>query len=290
VNVIAIDIGGTATKAGIVNHDGTIEHFRRFKTEPPVDRFVERLDETISELLNVLPDAEGMGVSVAGFIDAAHATMTYNPNLPWLEDYPLRDSLHQKYGKPVTLEADSNAAALGEYHFGSGIGSARFLCISVGTGIGAGFMIDGKLLRFTEECIGDAGHIIVAPGDEKCSCGGVGCAEAVATASAILKLAGGKADSLEELAKDPNSEQYFQEAGDHLGILCGSLSSLFYPDRIVLGGGVVEASDAVVRTARRTWERHAADLVRKRAKVLPAKLGGKAPLAGAACALLKPGR
>ncbi len=288
MNVIAIDIGGTATKAGIVHDDGTIEHFRRFETEPPVDSFVERVHRTVDDLLKVSPDAEGIGVSVAGFIDAAHATMTYNPNLPWLENYPLRDSLHNKYRKPVTLEADSNAVALGEYHFGSGIGSARFLCIAVGTGIGAGFMVNGKLLRFTEETIGDAGHIIVAPGDEKCSCGGVGCAEAVATASAILRLAGGRVDSLEELAKDPNSERFFEEAGDHLGILCASLSSLFYPDRIVLGGGVIEASDVVVRTAGRTWERHAADLVRRRAKVLPAKLGGKAPLAGAACALLKP--
>jgi glucokinase len=288
VNVIAVDIGGTATKAGIVHDNGTIEQFRRFATEPPVGSFIERLDRTIVDLLQISPDAQGIGVSVAGFIDATHASMTYNPNLPWLVGYPLRESLRSKYGKVVTLEADSNAVALGEYHFGSGIGSARFLCIAVGTGIGAGFMIDGKLLRFTEECLGDAGHIIVAPGNEKCSCGGVGCAEAVATASAILKLAGGKADSLEELAKDPNSEQFFEEAGDHLGILCASLSSLFYPDRIALGGGVVEASDIVVRTARRTWERHAADLVRKRATVLPAKLAGKAPLAGAACALLKP--
>jgi glucokinase len=219
MNVIAIDIGGTATKAGIVNDDGTIENFRRFETEPPVDSFIERLNRTIDDLLKVSPDAEGIGISVAGFIDAAHSIMTYNPNLPWLEQYPLRDSLHSKYGKPVALEADSNAVALGEYYFGSGIGSPRFLCIAVGTGIGAGFMIDGKLLRFTEECIGDAGHIIVAPGDEKCSCGGVGCAEAVATASAILRLAGGQSGLARRTGQRPKLR----------AILPGSGRPLRYP-------------------------------------------------------------
>ena len=214
--------------------------------------------------------------------------MTYNPNLPWLENYPLRERLARNYKLPVTLDADSNAVALGEYHFGSGAGSKRFLCIAVGTGIGAGFMIDGELLRFTEQCLGDAGHVIVAPGNEKCSCGGLGCAEAVATAGAILRHAGCEANSLEELSKDPGSEQFFEQAGYYIGILCASLSSLFYPDRIVLGGGVIEASEAVVRAAKCTWERYAAAAVRQRAQVLAAKLGGKAPLAGAACALLRP--
>ena len=94
---------------------------------------------------------------MAGFINPAHDRLSYNPNLEWLVDFPLRDAMAEALGMETTLEVDSNASCLGEYRFGAGRGSQRFLCLVSGTGLGVGMVIDGALVRFMGECIGDAG-------------------------------------------------------------------------------------------------------------------------------------
>jgi predicted NBD/HSP70 family sugar kinase len=248
--IAAVDIGGTSTKFGLVDENGCVKALHRMRTKPPVERFLSELLGGVAELRRLEPLAAGIGVSVAGFVDPAHSMMIYNPNLPWLEGIPLRARLEEKFGLPVTLEIDSNAAALAEYRFGNGAGAQRFLSLTVGTGIGGGFLVDGRLVRFTQECIGD---VIVSPGGPRCSCGAWGCAEA--------------------MVRTP-------EVGAALGLLCASLGAIFFPDRIVLGGGVCAGSGEVIETARETFARSAGDAVRK-ASILPAKLGANAPLIGA---------
>jgi glucokinase len=277
MTAIGIDIGGTSTKLAIVDSNGTVEGFTRIPTEPPLDVFMNALAEQVGLLAS---GVEGIGVAVAGFIDPAHSMMTYNPNIPWLEGQPLRAELHRRCNLPVRLEVDSNAAALGEYRFGSGVGAKRLLCLTVGTGIGGGLVINGELQRFTEQCIGDVGHVIVQLDGRRCSCGGYGCAEAVAAAPAILEKAG--VTSL----KDVLDTALFREAGRNIGLLAASLGAIFFPDRIVIGGGVSSASSEVIAGAREEFERSAGTEVKRRARLIPTNLGARAPLVGAACSIL----
>jgi glucokinase len=280
MTAIAIDIGGTSTKLALVDSSGGLEGFVRIPTEPPLDLFIQALAEQIGLLVSGDRAVLGIGVAVAGFIDPAHSMMTYNPNIPWMEKQPLQAELHRRCHLPVRLEVDSNAAALGEYRFGSGVGAKRLLCLTVGTGIGGGLVVNGELLRFTEQCIGDVGHVIVQPGGRKCSCGGFGCAEAVAAAPAILEEAG------VTTLKDVSDPVLFREAGRNIGRLAASLGAIFFPDRIVVGGGVNSASPELIAGAREEFERTAGTEVKKRARLIPTNLGARAPLIGAACSIL----
>jgi glucokinase len=280
MTAIGIDIGGTSTKLAIVDSNGAVEGFIRIPTDPPLDAFMSALAEQVGLLASAERNVQGVGVSVAGFIDPARSMMTYNPNIPWLEKQHLRMEIYRRCRLPVQLEVDSNAAALGEYRFGSGLGSKRLLCLTVGTGIGGGFVANGELLRFTEQCIGDVGHVIVQPDGRRCSCGGLGCAEAVAAAPAILEKAGVSA------LKDVSDPALFREAGRNIGLLAASLGAIFFPDRIVIGGGVSSASSEVIAGAREEFERVAGTEVKRRARLIPTNLGARAPLIGAACSII----
>ena len=280
MKAVAVDVGGTSTKFALVDSTGSVESFARIPTEPPVHRFMDAVADQIDLLLLPSHDVQGIGISMAGFMDPAHSMMTYNPNISWLEKRPVQADLHRRFHLPVKLEVDSNAAALGEYRFGSGAGAKRLLCLTIGTGIGGGMVVGGELLRFTEECIGDVGHVIVQPGGRKCSCGGLGCAEALATAGAILERAGVSA------LKDVTDPALFRQVGRYLGLLAASLAAIFFPDRIVIGGGVSAASPELMAGAREEFERSAGVEVRKRARLIPTNLGARAPLIGAACSIL----
>jgi glucokinase len=280
MTAIGIDIGGSSTKLAIVDSNGALEGFSRIPTEPPLEAFIKNITEQVKLLVSVDRDVRGVGVAVAGFIDPAYSMMTYNPNIPWLEKQPLQSELQDRCRLAVRLEVDSNAAALGEFRFGSGVGAKRLLCLTVGTGIGGGFVANGELLRFTEQCIGDVGHVIVQPGGRRCSCGSFGCAEAVAAAPAILEKAGVSA------LKDVPDPALFREAGRYIGVLAASLGAIFFPDRIVVGGGVSSASPEVTAGAREEFERVAGLEVKKRARLIPTNLGARAPLIGAACSIL----
>ena len=278
MTVVAVDIGGTWTKLGLVDDTCALSKYRRVATEPPIDAFLGKLFSAVEELLTSVISPIGLGVSIAGFIDRSHSMMVYNPNLPWLERVPIRAALAAEFDVPVVLEIDSNAAALGEFRAGAGAGCRRFLCLTIGTGIGGGFIDNGQLVRLTHECIGDVGHIIVDPGGPACVCGGTGCAEAIAAAPALLTKAGRRATNLEHVPY-----ALFTEAGKSIGQLAASLAAVFYPDRIALGGGVCEASDKLFGSARESFESAAGDFVRHTTSLVPSRLGAHAPLIGAAC-------
>ena len=282
MTVCAVDIGGTFTKAGAVDLHGAVRRFSRIPTAGPWEAFLARVLDQIRAIRANDPGIASIGVSVAGFLNPAHSMMIYNPNLPWLESRPLQAALQDALQLPVHLEVDSNAAALGEYRFGDGAGVARFLCLTIGTGIGGGFLVDGQPVRFTGECLGDVGHIIVEPDGARCSCGGRGCAEAVASAPAILTACGLAGVTLEQLAALPQADALFQDAGAKIGLLAASLASIFFPDRIALGGGVPDASTSVLAAAREAFQTSCSDSARALATLVKAKLGSHASLIGAA--------
>ncbi len=291
--VAGIDIGGTTTKLALVGPDGKIEGLRTIPTAPGhAPEFVDRVAAAFHE---AGLRGDRVGVAVAGFVSDAHDAVAYNPNLPWLERFPLRTALEQELGLPVTIEADSNAAAVAEWRWGAGGGSSRFLCLAAGTGLGGGMLVGGKLLRYAYEGVGDVGHVIVAPGVALCSCGGKGCAEALVGANAIagrFRDAGGSATDLRDVieqafARNPLAIRLIEDAGRWLGLALSTLANILFPDRIAIAGGLSEAGDLLLEPCRAVFHENASAFASRCARIVKAELGWRATLAGAgACATL----
>jgi glucokinase len=226
---------------------------------------------------------------VAGFINPARDRLSYNPNMAWLEGFPLRAAVADALCTTVALEVDSNSSCLGEYRFGAGRGSRRFLCLVSGTGLGAGMAIDGALVRFMGECIGDAGHVVVAPDGPECPCGGRGCAEAMVSESEIVRNAqsGATLREVMENARQSNGRavEALATAGRALGVAMASLAQIFFPDCIALAGGLAEAGDLVLPHAEVAFRRSVNADARASVRVMKADLGWRATVIGAAAPL-----
>jgi glucokinase len=293
----AIDIGGTSTQIGIVADDGNIVMRDRVPTslggEP--DGIVEAIRLGLGPMLETATNSgyaiEGIGVSVAGFLTPDHSAMVHNPNLPRLREFPLRRALSESLGIECRLEVDSNASTVAEYQHGAGRGAQRLLGIIVGTGVGGGVIIEGRLLRFTGECSGDIGHVIVDPNGRMCSCGARGCLEAMVNTAALIDLAGGTAvreTVTSARAGDVRAREIIAEAGHWIGLGLASLSPIFSPDRIVVGGGIAAAGDALLEPARESYRKHARPEFADHTEVIGSPFDGWEGLVGAASLWLNP--
>jgi glucokinase len=305
-SILCADIGGTSTKAGVVNAAGELALLDSIPTRGPDARsFADALCELIDRVRRAAVPEErhvaGLAVAIAGFLDPDRGRMVYNSNIPWLEDFPLRDHLVQRFDMRVELEVDSNAACMAEYCFGSGRGSHRFLCLAAGTGLGVGMAIDGLPLRFAYECLGDIGHVIVQPNGPLCTCGGRGCAEILISAPVLAERYREKRGvdshvSLRDVISaarngDDLAICILREAGEWLGIAAASMANAFLPDRIAIAGGLSAAGDLVMQPAERAFYNSASEFARSRASLCQAALGPMATLTGAAWPFLaeKPG-
>ena len=277
--ILAIDIGGTNTKLALVNPKGEAGQVISLPTsnDAGADGFLEEIVIQARKLLDEIDgfSVAGVGVGVAGFVDPEHTKMVYNPNIEWLEGVPLKEYFAEKLNLPVYVEIDSNAAALAEAAFGGGKNSHRLLVLSVGTGLGGGMTIGGEILRISNECLGDIGHVIVEPDGLQCTAGCRGCAEAMVSVSALEKYA-------EEFgAEDENSILYnllkngeeiktpaiisaaqhgdlaakkaIVKIGKYLGIALASIVPIFTPDQISIAGGVSEAGQILFEATQASF-------------------------------------
>jgi glucokinase len=299
-SVLCVDIGGTSTKAGVVTSAGELAFVDSIPSRPDAESFFDGLskliERTISAAGTQTARLAGIGVAVAGFLDPEREYVVYNANLAWLEGFPLRSRL-ARFDMSVELEVDSNAAAMSEWRFGSGRGSQRFLCITSGTGLGVGMIINGAPLRFAYGCLGDVGHIIVERDGPLCTCGGRGCAEIMVSAPAVAarfrERAGGDANvSLREVivaAREGNeiALSLLDETGEWLGIAIASMATTFFPDHIAIAGGLSEAGDVLMDAVERAFQRHAGVFARSQTTLTRAVLGARATLIGAAWPFLR---
>ncbi len=295
--VIAVDIGGGTTKLALVNREGTLEQWSAFPTaSPDADVFLARTLAAICDLQEkARVPLHGLAVSAAGFVSAG-GVLTFNANLPWLEGARIGEVLERGAKLPVHVEADSNAACLAEYVFGSGCGTNRFLCLTGGTGLGVGMIAENKLLRIAHGCMGDAGHVIVAPDGPACSCGGRGCAEALVSTAVLRQRYGAmlcQEVSFRQLVEDSLRAAsaaclLMEEAGRALGVAAASLASIFFPDRIAVAGGLAHAGETFFRAAEQSFRSHVGSLPASRATLALANSGAHAPLLGAAACLFYP--
>ena len=295
----AVDIGGTGTKLAIIGEDGSIVARETIPTGEGGDP--ESLVERIGVALGAMLDAarasgsgtlvSSIGVAVAGFLDTDRSAMFGNSNLPALSDYPLRLALVARLRRDCWLEVDSNAALIAEHRHGVGRGSLRTLGVTVGTGLGGAVIVNNKLLRYTGECAGDLGHIIVDPQGRQCTCGARGCLEAMVCSAALRERGGGRA--VREIlaaarAGDAQALEALGETGHWLGIGLAGLVPVFAPELIVVGGGVAAAGELLLGPTRASFDEHAAVGLSENLTIVGSEYNGWEGVVGAGSLVLNP--
>ena len=290
-HAIGVDLGGTKILAGVVARDGSV--VRRHERPTPQDsqeHVLAELEAAVSELLDDSVGAVGFGVPSP--IDQARGVVVRCVNVP-LEDAPLRDHMRDRFGVPVGLDNDANAAAIGEWRAGAGQGEDDLLMLTLGTGVGGGVVSAGKPFRGRNGAGAELGHVVVVHGGRPCqgACTGHGHLEAYASGSAATAAAretfGPSADAhrLIRLANegDAKAKELLEEVGGYLGSGIGSFVNVFGPQIVVLGGGFgVAAYDYLRGPAEEVARREALEPMRSAVRLSKAELGTAAGLIGAA--------
>lgn len=277
--VLAIDLGGTKIAAALVTRRGALRH----RIEEPVDLSAPLAPVTqIASLARRLPAFEGVGVAVPGLVRRDRTV--WAPNLPGWDRMPLARLLRQRLRVPVVVESDRNAAVLGESWRGGARGQSDVIVLIVGTGIGAGILSGGRLVRGAHELSGCAGWMVVAP-ETNARTARSGSLEALAAGPAVARAAGTRdARTAADMARRGHgrSLRAFARAGDLLGLAVANLISLFDPHTIVLTGGLASASALWLPTLKRRALERAQPLAARQVRIAISRLGADANLLGVA--------
>lgn len=302
-----IDVGGTKIAGGVVTSDGTI--LEELKVESPAQD-TEAIEGAIAGLVCQLAERheiERVGVGAAGYVDKQRASVMFAPNIAW-RDVALKDELEERVDLPVIIENDANAAAWGEFTYGAGKDVEDLLLVTVGTGVGGGVVLDGRLHRGAFGVGAEIGHLRVVPGGVLCGCGNLGCLESYGSGTALVRetraaveggsllardlldRAGGDVEAIDgplitEAARggDAFAVEQLARLGTWLGEGIASISAVLDPAVVVIGGGVSEADDLLIDPIRRAFEASITGRGhRPVAEIRKAELGNKAGLVGAA--------
>ncbi len=300
--VLAADLGGTNVRAAIVTTGGEVHerlHMRTPKTGG-FDALVNAIGSLATGLLEKNESIRRFGLGIPAVIDFSSSRISQSPNLPVLDGSALADAVSKRTGLRVVLENDATAAAIGEHWLGAAKGADSAVCITLGTGIGGGLIINGEPYCGLDGTAGEVGHICVEPEGPRCGCGSRGCLEQYASATAIvrlasLKLADGAASVLNEkadisardvyeawLEKDAVAYEVFQVAGTKLGMAIADLINVLNPEIVVLTGGVASAWDAFITPTLDEMLKRAFRQPAERVKIVRGKLGDDAGILGAA--------
>jgi glucokinase len=304
---IGVDVGGTKVAAGVVDQWGNIlEKLKLLTPAASPEGTAKVIGDAVLELLG-RHKVEAIGVGAAGFVDETCSAVMFAPNLAW-RDEPVKKQVEERVGLPVIVENDANAAAWAEARFGAARGQRHVMLITVGTGIGAGLVINGELYRGRWGMAGEPGHYRVVPNGRLCGCGNRGCWEQYASGSALvaeardfarrspaaavrmLQLAGGTADGITgvEITQsardgDAGALRCFDIVGGWLGQGLADLAAILDPGCFVIGGGVSDAGELLLRPAREAFGQELTGrFYREHAEIRLAQLGAYAGLIGAA--------
>ncbi len=311
---VGVDIGGTNIKIAAVWNDGRVEGSRKFAThadegpEAASRRIVEAVEELVRSEEFSPGELRAVGMDCAGLVDPKRQVVIDSPNLRSWENFPLAEFVADAVGVPVFLENDVNAMAYGEWRCGAGRGARHLVCLTLGTGVGGGLVLDGHLYRGAQGAAAELGHMTIDHHGPRCTCPNVGCLERHLGAAYITERA------RERLAHDPRTSRLrdlpaheltpaalskaadagdalaadvLEETGELLGHGLVSLVNLFNPERVVVGGGVAQAGERLLGPARRIVARHAMSVQRDGAEIVLAELGNQAAVVGAALLALE---
>ena len=303
---IGIDLGGTNTRAGLVTASGEIVGRARQPTrlhlgaEGVVDGIAECAAAAARDGGISLAEVQGIGVGAPGPLDPFEGVIISPENLQCMHGVRLKDRLEVLLGLGVVVDNDANLAAYGEQWLGAGRGVDHFLCVTLGTGVGGGWISEGRVMHGFNGNAAEVGHITVDHNGPRCPCGNFGCLEMYASATAMVRrtlerLEGEKPETslkaeglttqvIFEAAEagDDFAMQMFEETGFFLGVGLVSLVNVLNVDRVALTGGLAQAGDWIFDPAMRTfWDRGTVG-VKEQVQIVSAELGDDAGILGAA--------
>ena len=306
-NRIGIDVGGTNVKIALVDDKGSILYSNSVPTraEMGYEYTVNNIKQAIRDLMSEtkVTNIEGIGFDFPGQIDYKNGIVRLAPNIPGWVNIPIAKIIEDEFKIPTRIDNDVHCAALGELNFGAGKGCENFICMTVGTGIGSGIVINGKLVRGASNAAGELGHIKLQMHEGPlCGCGDHGCLEAFASGPSIVAMAeeyilGGKSTKFRELASggeitpfivaeaakqgDPVAKRIFARIGEYIGFGLSSVVNLLNPEKIIIGGGVADAGDILLDPIKETIKKRAMVVAGSAVEIVPAKLGNTAGVIGA---------
>ena len=308
-NRIGIDVGGTNVKIALVDSDGKIGYSNTIPTraemgyEYTINNMKQAIRDLLAETKLSAKDIEGIGFGLPGQVDFKSGIVRLITNIPGWVEIPLAKMIEDEFRIPTRIDNDVRCAALGELNFGAGKGCENLICITVGTGIGSGLIVNGKLVRGASNAAGEIGHIKLQMHDGPiCGCGDTGCLEAFASGPSIVAMAeeyimGGKSTKYREMANgnditpfivaeaakagDPVARRIFTKMGEYIGIGMASVVNLLNPERIIVGGGVADAGDILMTPLKETLKKRAMKIAGETVEVVPAQLGNTAGVIGA---------
>lgn len=305
--IVGIDLGGTKIASALLDTDLTIVKNDTVRTEGDAgpEGVVEQMAQAVHRLTdNVGREAVlGVGVASAGLIEPGTGDVLYSPNLNW-RDVPLRSMLRDRLGVEVYVDNDVNMAALGELHFGAGRGARHMICVFVGTGIGAGIIIDGHLYEGANGFAGEVGHTTIAWDGPPCPSGNPGCWESYASGTAMARrakeaLESGERSILRDLVGgdlaqvrvetiaeadaqgDALARRILEETGEYLGAGLSNLVNTLNPELIVMGGGVIRGVPRLLDLAEASMRRRSLTDAAAAVRMATARFGREAGVIGA---------
>lgn len=307
---IGIDLGGTKILAAIVDiTNGKVIHYAKKKTkkERGANVITKKVINIVQQLLDEsgisIDEIQSIGIGLAGQVDRDNGILLAAPNLDCF-NVNFKNILEERYGKPVFVGNDVEVATVGELMFGAGVGYKNFVCVFVGTGVGSGIVIDGKMFTGHTGTAGEIGHITVSCGGRGCGCGGNGCLEAYASRTAIeQKIRGaikkGHKSIIVDYIKDDGAirSKHLQialeqkdevvlncitEAAEYLSSGLASVINFLNPQLIILGGGLIDAVDFFFDLTKGKTIAKCLPTPSEKTNILKAKLGDFSGVVGAA--------
>ena len=309
--VLACDVGGTITKLGLFNLKYRLIKKSTFPTKrcKGKDNLIEQIASRLKKILKteeISPkDIKGLGLGIPGLVNRKGVVYELT-NIPGWEKVPLAKILKQRLDIPVFIDNDGNLTALGEWRLGKGKGVSTLICLSLGTGVGGGIIVDGKLFHGGKFSAAEIGHIPIGEKGESCNCGGEACLETFIGNRYLSLIAqreikkGRKSPVLQKLCKghlrnitplilnqaaqkkDALSKEIWENAGKKIGLVLSGLVNVFNPELILIGGGVSLASEFILPAVRLTLKRHVMQSYQGSYKIMAAKFRKDAGLIGAA--------
>ncbi|GAC41198.1 ROK family glucokinase [Paenibacillus popilliae] len=309
---VGVDLGGTAIKVGLCDTEGRLLQTFEGPTEVAkghdtvIDNIENYIRRIVEESSYDWSQVAGIGAGVAGFTNVKEGVILLAPNVGF-KDVPIRAILEARLGKPVKIDNDANVAALGEAWSGAGKGIDNCVCYTLGTGVGGGIIINGKIVQGFSGLAGELGHIAVIPDLEaiQCGCGKMGCLETVSSATGIIRMA---KDAVERgdrtslsLLEDIVAKDVFDaaKAGDevavriiaraafYLGKSMAAVAVTLNPERFIIGGGLSKAGEFLFEQIRETFKKLSPEPVTRGVLIVPAELGNDAGMIGAAGLFLR---
>ena len=309
---VGVDIGGTNLKAGLVDENGVLLATQKMKVASIADDdglawTVASLVQELAHTVNIsVSDVASVGVGVPGTVEIRSGSINYTCNLP-LRNVPLRKLFHRYLSIPLYIENDANCAALAEFLVGAGRDSKRFVTITLGTGVGAGIVHNGKIYHGANGMAGEVGHMVIQRGGLPCPCGRHGCWEQYASATALKRMTAaalaaypdsilaqvvaendgrvsGQSAFIAARRGDPVGQQVCDEYVDYLACGVVNVVNIFQPDTLAIGGGVSnEAEEQLLLPVQQRVARESIPCGRdRRTRIVKAELGNRAGLIGAA--------